>query len=78
MSLPDGGRMKILYCLYKLPGILSGQRISASGGTNIAVYNIHKRLKLLYGENYGLYYSSTQGQGTEVRIKLPASKLQDE
>ena len=62
----------------KLPGILSGQRISASGGTNIAVYNIHKRLKLLYGENYGLYYSSTQGQGTEVRIKLPASKLQDE
>ncbi len=62
----------------KLSGILSGQHVSSSGGTNIAVYNIHKRLKLLYGENYGLHYSSTQGQGTEVRINLPVSKLQEE
>lgn len=57
----------------KLPGILSGQRIGSAGGTNIAVYNIHKRLKLLYGENYGLQYTSTIGQGTDVRIKIPVS-----
>lgn len=57
----------------KLAGILTGQRDCSAGGTNIAVYNIHKRLKLLYGENYGLCYSSVPGQGTEVRIKLPDS-----
>lgn len=62
----------------KLPAILTGQRVGNSGGTNIAIYNIHKRLKLLYGENYGLKYFSTQGHGTEVRIKLPASDLQEE
>ncbi|MBO5336700.1 MAG: histidine kinase [Lachnospiraceae bacterium] len=57
----------------KLPGILSGQRTGSTGGTNIAVYNIHKRLKLLYGESYGLQYTSTLGQGTDVRIKIPVS-----
>lgn len=61
----------------RLPDILSGKKGGASKGTNIAVYNIHKRLKLLYGEPYGLYYSSVLGQGTEVRIKIPAFPLEE-
>lgn len=43
-----------------------------SKGTNIAVYNIHRRLQILYGENYGLSYSSELNKGTEVQIRLPA------
>lgn len=58
----------------KLPTILSGQRTGNSGGTNIAVYNIHKRLKLLYGESYGLQYFSREGQGTDVRLTIPYSE----
>ena len=58
----------------KLPTILSGQRTGNSGGTNIAVYNIHKRLKLLYGESYGLQYFSRAGQGTDVRLTIPYSE----
>jgi two-component system sensor histidine kinase YesM len=55
-----------------LPQILSeGNR--HSGGGNIAVYNIHNRLRLLYGEGYGLSYSSTPGEGCEVTIRIPFS-----
>lgn len=55
----------------KLPLILSEDNTGHSKGTNIAIYNIHKRLKLLYGPSYGLSYTSTQEQGTDVKISLP-------
>ena len=42
-----------------------------SSGTNIAVYNTHRRLQLMYGVEYGLKYSSTPGEGTEVEIRIP-------
>lgn len=56
----------------KLSAILSGNGNSTSGGTNIAVYNTHRRLQILYGSDYGLTYSSTPGSGTEVEIRIPA------
>lgn len=58
----------------KLGTILSGKGTSSSGGTNIAVYNTHRRLQILYGTEYGLTYSSRPGQGTEVQIRIPAQK----
>ena len=57
-----------------LKNIVAGEAKSSSGGTNIAVYNTHRRLQILYGENYGLKYSSTPGQGTEVEIRIPARR----
>lgn len=56
----------------KLSAILSGNGNSTSGGTNIAVYNTHRRLQILYSSDYGLTYSSTPGSGTEVEIRIPA------
>ena len=58
----------------KLPMILSGEGTSISGGTNIAIYNTHRRLQVLYGTDYGLTYSSAVGKGTEVQIRIPAKK----
>lgn len=58
----------------KMPDILSGNGQSSSGGTNIAVYNTHRRLQILYGSKYGLAYSSQPGKGTEVHIRIPAQK----
>ena len=58
----------------KLPVILSGDGVSTSGGTNIAVYNTHRRLQILYGDDYGLTYSSAPSKGTEVEIRIPAKK----
>ena len=57
-----------------LSRILSGNGNSQSGGTNIAVYNTHRRLQILYGSDYGLTYSSKPGEGTEVEIRFPAHR----
>ena len=62
----------------KLSHILSGKGRSSSGGSNIAIYNTHRRLQILYGEKYGLSYQSTEGSGTEVQIRLPARQPQNE
>ena len=51
-------------------GILSGET-GSRGGTNIAVYNTHRRLQMLYGPDYGLTYRSSYGEGTEVEIRIP-------
>lgn len=57
----------------KLSSILTGNgNSSRTSGTNIAVYNTHRRLQVLYGADYGLTYSSTPGEGTEVEIRIPA------
>ena len=56
-----------------MPQLLNGTHHSAqSKGTNIAVYNTHRRLQILYGERYGLSYTSTKGSGTEVQLRIPA------
>ena len=34
------------------------------------IYNVHQRLKLQYGENYGLRYSNLPGGGTRVRVLI--------
>lgn len=37
----------------------------------IGVVNVHSRIRLLFGEPYGLFYSSRSGCGTRVEILLP-------
>lgn len=54
-----------------LDKILTPDSDHSGSGTNIAVYNTHQRLQLLYGPDYGLHYESTYGQGCEVTIKIP-------
>lgn len=41
---------------------------------SIGLMNINSRLKLKFGENYGLYISSQLNRGTIVKIKLPILK----
>ncbi len=40
-------------------------------GNGIALYNVNQRLKLLFGENYGIHIYSTKGEGTDVEIQMP-------
>ena len=42
---------------------------SARGG--IALVNVQNRIRLLFGEEYGLCVQSTPGVGTDVEITLP-------
>ena len=39
--------------------------------TGIALPNIHKRIQLLFGEEYGIYIYSQLDVGTDVEITLP-------
>lgn len=61
----------------KLENILTGNGSSGGKGSNIAVYNTHRRLQLMYGPEYGLKYSSTYGAGTDVEIRIPARYPED-
>lgn len=47
----------------------SSQKPQDSHG--IGVVNVHSRIRLLFGEPYGLFYSSRSGCGTRVEILLP-------
>ncbi|MDR3050482.1 MAG: sensor histidine kinase [Oscillospiraceae bacterium] len=40
--------------------------------------NIHMRLRLCYGENYGLAFEDTQGFGTRVCLRMPARRKQSD
>lgn len=39
--------------------------------THIGVSNVHQRLRLKYGENYGLTISSSEGKMTRIVIRIP-------
>ena len=49
--------------------ILTGHGSSVRG-SGFGIYNIHKRLKILYGEKAGLVYHTEPGKGTMVEIHL--------
>jgi two-component system, sensor histidine kinase YesM len=43
----------------------------APGGKSIGLYNIHNRIQLYYGKQYGVRVSSVRDAGTTVSILLP-------
>ena len=43
-----------------------------SGNANIGLNNVMKRIKLLYGQEYGLHIQSQKNEGTEVDLSIPA------
>lgn len=53
--------------------ILSGD-INSKKGSGYGIKNINQRIKLYYGESYGLAFKSELGKGTTVEIRVPAIK----
>ena len=47
--------------------------LKRSKGSGIALTNVNRRIKLLFGSDYGLRIMSTLGLGTDVEISLPRS-----
>ncbi|MFD0695158.1 sensor histidine kinase [Paenibacillus sp. GCM10027628] len=52
---------------------MTGEPVDTSrkGRRGIGLTNVHRRLVLMYGDNYGLRIDSQQGEGTTVTIVLP-------
>ncbi|WP_066057698.1 cache domain-containing sensor histidine kinase [Robertmurraya korlensis] len=42
--------------------------------SGIGVRNVHERIQLIYGDDYGVSISSKLGEGTKVKIILPSQK----
>lgn len=58
--------------LRRLRGSLNDpQRGPSEGGRGIGLRNVHERLKLRFGEAYGIGIDSTLGVGTQVIVRFP-------
>lgn len=58
--------------------ILAGQpHTSSRRGSGIGVKNVNERIRLYFGEEYGLSIDSEPDEGTRIRICLPAVSYQD-
>ena len=44
---------------------------NSSKSTGIAMVNVNSRIKLQYGEEYGVRIYSTLGKGTDVEVSMP-------
>ncbi len=52
--------------------LLKSPLAKRSSGSGIGIYNVHERIRLYYGEQYGLIINSEPDEGTKVTIHLPA------
>ena len=41
---------------------------------HLGLYNIHRRIQLMYGEEYGIYIESENGRGVSVVLVLPVKR----
>lgn len=80
ITISDNGKGIEKEKLNKLNGKIRSRDIKLEDGagtdqrnTGIALPNIHKRIQLLYGEEYGVNVYSTPGQGTDVEITIPVN-----
>ncbi|PZT55322.1 sensor histidine kinase [Paenibacillus silvae] len=63
----------------QMAALLSGRAVVKSGaGSGVAVRNVHDRIRLYYGEGYGLNYASELEEGTTVWIRIPFQQAQKE
>ena len=46
--------------------------VSSRRGSGIGVKNVNERIRLYFGEGYGLAIESEPDEGTMIRIRLPA------
>ncbi len=43
-----------------------------NGKSGYGIYNVIQRIKLFYGDEYGICFESTEGLGTKVEVSIPA------
>ncbi len=68
------------YTLRKLQEKMAGNDSpeEQKDGNGIAMVNINKRLKLIFGEEYGVTVSSIENVGTEVSLTLPIHRTESQ
>ncbi|KQX62651.1 cache domain-containing sensor histidine kinase [Paenibacillus sp. Root444D2] len=56
--------------LMELQAVLSG-RHAGKESLGYGLFNVHERIRLVYGDNYGVRINSTIGEGTQVEVWYP-------
>ncbi len=51
----------------RLPEVTTGEEVSGGYG----LHNVHQRIRLYYGERFGVELASVDGHGTDVAIRIP-------
>jgi len=70
-AIEDNGRGMSPEALQRLRNQLD-EREPAEQGRGIGLRNVHERIKLRYGEAYGITVDSREGAGTKVAFRIPA------
>lgn len=52
-------------------------RVTSKRGSGIGVKNVNERIRLYFGEEYGLEIDSEPDEGTQIRIHLPATAYRE-
>ena len=58
----------------KLPDLSEETEANKRGITGIGLSNIHRRIQMLYGPNYGLKIDTTVEIGFKISLRIPAMK----
>ncbi|PQD94041.1 hypothetical protein CYL18_16335 [Pradoshia eiseniae] len=58
----------------KIAVIQSGLKEVNNQSNHIGIYNVHRRIQLLYGNRYGLKIYSEKGRGTLIVVRIPIVK----
>lgn len=61
--------------LEKLNRELNENPVTPDESGHIGIYNVNRRIKLIYGENYGVFVSSEENKGTIVRLIFPETYI---
>lgn len=69
VGMPEEQVEKINHYFEKVAVSYVGDDKKKRGG--IAMKNVNSRIKLLFGENYGIHIYSVEGAGTDIKVILP-------
>ena len=75
LEVLDNGQGMDEETLRKVHGILKSRNNTSQ---HIGLYNVHRRLVLLYGEESGIHIDSVEGKGTRVTLTIPYERSGDD
>lgn len=61
--------------LEKLNRELNENPVTPDESGHIGIYNVNRRIKLIYGDSYGVFVSSEENKGTIVRLIFPETYI---
>lgn len=61
----------------RIEEILAHTDAQKGGMVKIGIYNINRRIKLIFGEEFGISIESREGEYTTVRVRIPAIEVNE-